>query len=422
MTVQEMREQLARVVGEMRSILDAADKRADGNGLSAEERQTYERLEADADRLEENIALRERQSARDERLAQPADPGIVLPGGAGDQRTPDEARGEYRRVFYDWARRGANLLPSADQEVLHRGFQDFANANDPEMRALAAGTSAAGGYTVPPEFENRLVERLVTISSVLPYVNVIDTENGSAINWPTTDLTGQEGELIGENTQVTELDPVFGTATLGAYLYSSKMVRVPYNLLQDSFVNLEQWLPDKLGDRLGRIHNRHFTVGTGTGQPQGITAAAVGVTAPAGNTTSVPYDSLIDLEFSIDDLYLPNARFMLSRGALQAIRKVKDTTGQYIWQPSVRDGVPSTLLGYPYSTNSHMAAPAASAKTILFGDFRAGYVVRRVRGFTLLRLSERYAEFLQVAFLGFDRYDGKLDDLNAIRAFQHSAT
>jgi HK97 family phage major capsid protein len=101
---------------------------------------------------------------------------------------------------------------------------------------------------------------------------------------------------------------------------------------------------------------------------------------------------------------------------------LKDTQGRPLWEPSLQVGVPSTLLGYSVKINNFMATMAANAKSIAFGDFNAGYVVREVNGGGLLRLEERYAELLQVGFIGFGRYDGLVQDSSAIKLYVNSAT
>jgi HK97 family phage major capsid protein len=201
------------------------------------------------------------------------------------------------------------------------------------------------------------------------------------------------------------------------------MVRVSMELLQDAAFDVEGFLRRALAERVGRIWNQHFTTGTGSGQPLGIvTGATAGKVGTTGQTTTVTYDDLIDLIDSIDPAYQGNAAFMLNASTRKSIRKLKDTTGMPLWQPSIQAGVPDQLLGYSYILNTDMPVPAANAKSILFGDFRAAYLARQVLGFSVLRLNERFADFGQSAFLGFARADGTVQNTAAYRAYQHSAT
>src|SRR5690606_13896646 len=131
--------------------------------------------------------------------------------------------------------------------------------------------------------------------------NVISTSTGAPFDHPTTDGTEEVGEIVGENAEVTDQDLSFGSKMIGAYKYSSKGVAVPFELLQDTGIDLEAFIIRRLAMRLARITNRHFTVGTGVNQPEGIvTAAQVGVTGGAGQTDSVTWEDLVDLIHSVD--------------------------------------------------------------------------------------------------------------------------
>lgn len=201
-------------------------------------------------------------------------------------------------------------------------------------------------------------------------------------------------------------------------------MRVSLQLLNDNAFNLNSWLPRALGRRIGRIQNRHYTVGTGTAQPDGIiTSATVGVTLPTGNTTSLTYDGLVDLIDSIDPSYInSNSRFMMNQATRKTFRKLKDSQNRPLWEPSLQVGVPDSILGYPVALNNYMATPAANAKTVLFGDINAAYVIRDVSDVAVMRLTERYADFLQVGFLAFQRSDGTLQNASAAKVLVQSAT
>ena len=146
-----------------------------------------------------------------------------------------------------------------------------------------------------------------------------------------------------------------------------------------------------------------------------MTAAAV---------AAITYDELVDLTDSLDPAYLStgNARFMMSQAARKVLRKLKDSQNRPLWEPSLQAGTPDTLMGYGLSLNNYMSAPAAGVKSIGFGDIREAYVIRDVSDFALLRLSERYADYLQVGFLGFQRSDGTLQNASAFKTLQQAAS
>jgi HK97 family phage major capsid protein len=379
--------------------------------FSDEDRQTLDRMEADLRTLGsdiERIRNAEGLDVVDRREAPDPEP----------RTTPSGDDDAYRAAFMRYLRAGMAALAGDDAATLQRGFVD-----GQELRAQGVATGAAGGFLVPPEFRRRLVETQLFYGSVRAVAGQITTDSGAALPWPTNDDTANEGAYLAENVQVTEQDVTFGQKELNAHMITSKIVRVSFQLLQDSAFDLDAWLPRKLGERIARRENRAFTVGTGTGEPQGaVTGATVGVTTAAGQLTSVTYDNLVDLEHSVDVAYRnERSAYMFHDLTLASLRKVKDADNRPLWQPSLTAGAPDTFNGRRYVVNNHMAQMGASARSVLFGDFEAGYVIRDVRDVGVLRLTERYADFLQVGFLAFARHDGKVDDAGAIRALAHPA-
>jgi HK97 family phage major capsid protein len=212
---------------------------------------------------------------------------------------------------------------------------------------------------------------------------------------------------------------------LNAYMYTSKLVLVSYQLLQDSAVNIESFLARKLGQRIGRIQNQHFTTGTGTGQPLGLITGATTInTAATGSTVLIKYADLVTTMFKVDPAYRNggNVKWMWSDTALSTIRQLVDSQNRPLWEPSVQAGTPDMLLGKPIIINNDLAVPAANAKTGAFGDFEAGYIIRDVSGVQTVRLDERYADFLQVGWFAYCRTDATVQDTAAYTVFQQSAT
>jgi len=387
---------------------------ADGYNLTTEEDETWQRALDDVEKLSKQIEVEERH-ARLNAIAPAAE--SVAPTQRDDV---DPEAGEYRQAFNAMLRRGVGRLSADQQSVLERGFGEI------DTRALSSVTDAAGGYTVPDEFSNRLVETMKAYGGLLGIVDVLTTASGTDLLWPTNDDTANEGAILDENTQISEQDVAFGQGKLKAYTYTSKLIRVPLQLLQDSAIDIEAFLARRIGERIGRAVAGHIATGAGTTQPVGVANATVGfgvgVTGATGNTTTVTYDSLVDLEHSVDPAYRGSAQYAMNDLTLAAIRKLKDSQNRPLWVPSVAGGVPSTINGRPYTIDNKLPAPAANAKSILFGDFKTGYIARRVSGAQVLRLGERYADYLQVGFFGFARWDGVIQDAAAVKAYKHSAT
>jgi HK97 family phage major capsid protein len=236
---------------------------------------------------------------------------------------------------------------------------------------------------------------------------------------------------VPENTQILEQDVAFGQAQLGAYMYTSKIVRVSYQLLQDNAFNLEAWLGSKLGERIARAQAAHHATGTGVAQPQGLfTGAPIRQTMAAGATTTLGTDSaalfakLLALVNSIDRAYRSNARFVMADSTFAEVYRLLLNDLKYTTNVNVADALTPRLLGYPVEVVPDGAAPgmAASAKSIIFGDIRQAYVVRTVRDIFVQRLAERYADYAQVGFLGLARSDGLVQATGALGALAQSAT
>lgn len=334
------------------------------------------------------------------------------------------------RAFDRYCRFGVEALSAEEKQVMKNRYRVLPGEGG--VRAAQTVTTTGGGYLIPQGFSDQLDVALKQWGGMLRAAEIVNTESGNPLPWPTVNDTSNVGELLGINTQAANQDFTFGIVTLGAFKYSSKVVLVPIELLQDSYFDLNSFLAANLGQRIGRIVNLHLTTGTGTGQPNGVvTAATSGKVGTTGQTLTVIYDDLIDLQHAVDPAYRlsPKAAYMMNDGSLKVVKKIKDTTGRPLWLPYegavlVPGGANmDTLLGYPLVINQDVASMAANAKSILFGDF-SKYKVRRVLDIMVLRLVERYADFGQVGFLCFSRYDGNLIDAGThpIQFYQNSAT
>ncbi|MEV1020702.1 phage major capsid protein [Streptomyces sp. NPDC050264] len=403
-------EKRANLWSQMQGIQSRAETE-NRDALTAEERETWDRMEADLTATSQDIERMER-SARMDTVQR--DQAIVTGGGAPEDREADQDAA-YRDAFGRFVRRGMSALSNDQRELML--------ANHSEIRAQATSPGNAGGYFIPTDTLNKITETLKVYGGLLSEVNVITTASGNTLNWPTNDDTANVGVILTENAQVTDTDLTLGQKDLGAYTYSSKMIRASLALLQDSVFDTEGFIARKLGERIGRAIAAHLATGTGSSQPEGLfTNATAGKTGATGQTTSVIYDDLIDLQHSIDPAYRGTAKWATSDSGLKVVRKLKDEQGRPLWEPSVQAGVPSTLLGSAVVIDNGIAAPAASAASIGFGDLRAAYVARQVAGGQMMRLEERYADYLQVGFLGFLRFDGTPDDGAAFRTYKHPAT
>lgn len=407
--IKALREERAKLVADAQAILKQEK-------VTPEDEQKFDALMADADRKKAEIDRHERVLAAEHELAQRVERRA---GRDGVPLTDAKDQAEQERlIFNKWLRGGMQDLNDQERQFMQHRSAPVIQA------AQSVGTTTAGGFLVPQGFSDRLEIALKFFSGMMQNSEIIETETGAPIPWPTVNDTTQVGALLAENTTIGAQDAAFSSVTLNAFMYTSKLIAVSIQLMQDSFMNVDNLVADLAGQRLGRIWNTHFTTGTGTTQPNGaVTASTQGKVGTAGQTTSVIYDDLVDLIHSVDVAYRPNARFMTNDLSLRTIRKLKDSQGRPLWEPSVQAGQPDMLLGYPVVTNNDVPVMAANAKSILFGDF-SKYKIRRVRSTTLMRLNERYADNLQVGFFAFARVDGNLIDAgtNPVKHYANSAT
>lgn len=319
---------------------------------------------------------------------------------------------------------------AAFAKLLRHGPSALTGEELQKMRnTMSTGTGSQGGYTVQTDVAKQLIEALKAYGGMRGVAASITTSQGNPLGYPASDGTSEEGEWVPENTQANSGDPSFGTVSLNAFKASTKIITIPFELLQDSSIDIIAMVNKRQRDRLGRTMNKGFTIGTGAGQPTGFaTAAGVGRVAATGNTVDLTWEDLVELQESIDQAYKDAGacRFMMHQQTRKVVRKLKDGAGRPIWAESyeagIKSGIPAQLLGEDVTINNDMAVPAANAKTIGYGDF-SKYMIRDVLDLILFRFEDsRYAEKGQVGFLGWARAGGNLLDPNALKMFQHSAT
>jgi len=409
MDTKELRQRRASLWEQAKSLHALADK--ENRSLTAEEAEQWDRINKDIDALKETIDRQERIAFIDSEMDEVPEP-VMKPEirkieSMGEDFS-NEVEGalpadkEYRQAFGAYLRQGLGGMKPELRGVLQPYYGTV------NQRAMMTTSAGAGGALIPEEFYRKLVEAMQAFGGMRQArTTKISTSSGADMPIPLVDDTYNKGAILTEGNAVDTagVDPTFGSKTLGSFMYTSKLVRVSMQLLQDSAFNLESWLAAALGRRLGRITNDHFTTGNGTTEPEGIVTAA-----PAGVTDAdldVDYFDLIALEHSIDPAYRSNgAQWMFHDTTLAVLKQIKAVEdGRPLWLPGLAVNAPDTILGYQYIINQSMAQAEAEAKAILFGDF-SYYFIRDVQDVRILRLEERFAEYLQVGFLAFLRTDG----------------
>lgn len=391
-SIQELREQLSVAAQAARQVVE------DNNEAWKPEHQSiYDQKMAEVEDIKAQIKRRE---AIAEQEAEDFQKEVAAEAKAINQRNGASP------LLAKWLRGGDRALNAAEWAQVRN--------------AMSTTEGSEGGFTVDQEVARTVVDALKAIGGVRAVATVIQTSGYGTLNYPTSNGTTEEGEQVAQNTGATDEDVDFGVVPIAAYKYSSKVVTVPFELLQDSSVNIEAFVQGRLNKRLARITNRKFTTGSGTDEPMGIvTAAPVGV--PGG---AISFEGMIDLIHSVDPAYREagNCRFMLHDTALRDIRKLKDDQGRPLYLPGY-DGLgvamPDTVYGYPVAINQHMDAPGLGKKPVLFGDF-SYYVVRDVMAVELFRFTDSaYTKKGQVGFLAWMRSGGAFTDVGgAVKALQ----
>ena len=398
MTILELREKRAKAWEAAKAFLDS--HRTDKGVLSAEDDAAYSRMEQQITDLGKEISRMERLEALDAQMKEPVNQPLT--GKPMSSRTIERtgrASDEYRTSFWDMMRSKAPL-PSV-------------------VNALQEGTDSEGGYLVPDEYERTLVEALEEENVFRQLAKVIRTSSGDQ-KIPVVATKGT-ASWIDEEGAYTESDDSFGQVSIGAYKVGT-MIKVSEELLNDSVFDLESYIAKEFARRIGAKEEEAFFTGDGSGKPLGILAATGGAETgvTAASSTAVTADELMDLFYSLKSPYRKKAVWVLNDSTIKAVCKLKDSTGQYLWQPSLVAGTPDTLLGRPVKTSAYMPVIAAGAKTIAFGDFSYYWIADR-QGRSFKRLNELYAANGQVGFLGSQRVDGKLVLSEAVKVLAQKA-
>ena len=399
MSIQQLREARNEVAKQMRHLNDE-HKDKWSNELQGQ----FDQLSDKMNQLDQQIANEQRVL---DALGDRFDDAPKIKDSANPHATSENA------VFRAWAMGGVqNLTPEQAQAY---------------RNAMSTGVGSEGGYTVRKEVAASILEALKNFGAMRQVATRIVTKSGNQIDYATTDGTSEEGELIAENQTATAGDITFGTAGLSAQKFSSKVIAVPFELLQDSEVDIEALINKRLRERIGRAQNSYFTNGSGVSQPKGlITASTVGKVGSAGKV--ITYDDLVDLQESVDDAYkIDGMSWMMTQQLRAEVRKMKDTNGRPIWMPSYDAGIGAPqdelLLGERLVINNHMAKPGLSAKTLAYGAM-GKYVIRDVMEISLFRFADSAFTIKgQVGFLAWARAGGNLMDVGgAVKVYQQAAS
>lgn len=399
MSIIELRNKRSEALKAAKAFLEA--KRQSDGTLSVEDDAVYTKMENDILALGKEISRLEKLEEMDRELSKPVNTPITAKPETNkvDQKT-GKASKNYNDAFWKQARNG--------------GYMNIEVKN-----ALEEGVDLEGGYLVPDEFEHTLIDALTEENIFRKNAHVFTTSSGSH-KIPIVATKGT-ASWIDEEGAVPESDDSFGQVSIEAHKVGT-LIKVSEELLNDSAFNLEAYFTTEFARRINDKEEDAFFNGNGTGKPTGIFnatgGAQTGVTT--GSSTTITADEIIDLFYSLKAPYRKKAIWVLNDTTVKIIRKLKDGTGNYLWQPSLTAGSPDTILGRPVYTSQFVPEVAAGNKTVAFGDLSYYWIGDR-QGITFRRLNEKYADTCQVGFLATKRLDGKLVLPEAIKVLVQKA-
>lgn len=401
--IQALREKIGALASEARALVENNEQ-----NWTAEKGEKYDSLIQEINDLKASVKRREELNAleferrEDQSVAEHVDKQANDKGGrVGD-------------IYNKFLRQGMRALTVEDWG---------------DIRAtMSTTTGSEGGYSVPITVASRLIDSLKFFGGMRQVATVFSTSAGNDMSFLSSDGTAEVGEIVAQNAAATAADPTFGTVPLVTYKWSSKVVAVPIELLQDSVLDIAGFIEKRLAQRIGRIQNTKFTVGTGTAEPFGVVSrAAAGRVGATGQTLTVTFDDLELLKRSVDVAYRDGGspKWMMSDASMGIVSRLKDTAGRPIFLPGfdgLANATPDRILGYPVVINNDVAAMAANAKSILFGDF-SYYNIRDVMDVSMFRFEDSaYMKNGQIGFLAWARAGGNLLDTAAVKYYQNSAT
>ncbi len=287
-----------------------------------------------------------------------------------------------------------------------------------EIRALAKGGANGESNTIRTLY-GAVFESMRYLSTVMAAnATVMHTETGEDIVIPK--INGYSAATItAEATAIGASDPAFAAnITLKAYKYAF-LTKISRELIEDTYFDLVGFMGRQAGQAFANGPGAHFITGTGTGQPKGVlTAATVGKTLAVAGTISL--DDVIDLYHSLLVPYRQRASWLFEDSAIKAVRKLKDSQGRYLWEPSTQVGAPDSLLGRPLLVDPAVPVFDATAARVFgaFGDM-SGYVVRMAGAFHA-DASEHFAfDADQVTYRFLQRIDGNLQDVLSVKSIKN---
>lgn len=442
MTVREksIREDRARTYGHMTDLMERWNEEG---SLSAEETLEYDRAEKELRRLDKDLERIVQFNKLNDAREEQAD----MEGVSRDQL--ESSKEVHERAFRTFLRAGTAGLNGDER----RAMMEQRVTLDANAIATVGGASNAG-FLVPQGFWHNLQVALKQFGGLLELANIVQTSTGNPMPWPTVDPTSIVGNYVGaQGTQLGFQDYVFGQGMMNAWTITSNVALASLEAINDSAFDVETFVRTRIGESIGRFVASELYTGTGSSALLGLTTAitaygvktgaqggiyqptAGGTVTKLGSATPVNklssgtpgWDDIVGMTAKVDPAYRASGRctWVMNDTTLWNIRSITDTQGHPLWNPNVQVGADDRVYGYPVKIDQNAGNISTTLNTVgglLFGDFQTCMVVRQVNQASVMRLDERYADFLQVGFLGFVRMDSRANDLRAVTEYKSPAS
>ncbi len=381
MTIQELIENRKKLWEGAKAFVES--KRDKDGLLSEEDIKTYNEMETKIKALGDEINRMKDRELLENELKKATSTPLTQRPGMNDELKTGRASEAYKKAMF---------------KALRTNFRQVGNI-------LQEGIDSSGGYLVPEEYDNRLIQGLSDENILRKLGTIIKTSGEHKIN---ISGTKPAAAWIEEGESLSFGDATFNQVILDAHKLHVA-VKVTEELLYDNAFGLENYLIDQFAKALANAEEDAFLNGNGEGKPLGIFAASGGgeVAVTSASSTAITYDEIVNLVYALKRPYRKNAKFILNDQTIATLRKLKDGNGQYIWQPALQAGEPDRLLGYEVLTSAYVPTIEAGAAVIAFGDFSYYNIGDRgVRSFA--ELKELFAGNGMIGFVAKERVDGKL--------------
>jgi HK97 family phage major capsid protein len=411
MTIQAKREQRKKLSADLNALVKDHPKDQEWTDT---DQQKYDGMVTEIENLDQDLDRHKKVMDLEAKSRQTATDRADKRGISVDESQHQIA--QEKAAFNTYLRGGMSALNEEQREAVQN------RVNSPK-NTMSTTTGDEGGYLTTDELAPNISQAMLEFGGMRKLATIVPTETGSNIPWPTADATSEQGEWLDQNADSDDKDTSFGSRDISTYKIGSKVIAVPFELLQDAKFNIEGYINERVAQRIARTSEDAFINGTGSSQPHGI-MADIGLGYQGGNTTSITYDDLVELIHSVDPAYRRSNKcgLMMNDSSLKVVKKLKDEDGRPLWLPGMDAGEPDKLMGYSYAINQHMPIMAADAKSVAFGDF-SKYIIREVMQMMFFRFTDSvYSRKGQVGFLAMMRIGGRYIDVGgAVKYFQNAS-